>query len=220
MAIGEPLRTTNTNVRIRELQRQEELVFYPKDEVNKILNSTLSVRDILDCRCPVCERHLRARTIEQDEILQATLNPKSPKVIILAILIYLGKSFVIKWLSRRNGLHDQSPRLDSTILSTKEWAELLSCEVEHKELDKRGLDERACFLDNYAFVVELFNPPTFRTEDWTFEYSESTRFPFLDDQWHRNGSFGEVRKFSIHKSYLDIHGNLEGKRWDPSSSRV
>lgn len=211
LAIGEPVLDTNDNVRIRDLQQREGSVFYPKDQVYRILQKN-DIRHILACRCSECKEYLKMSKEEQDEILQATLNPTSPSIILLAMLIYLGKPYVIKWLSRRSDVHDRSPGLHSEVLSTEEWSELLHCQVENKRLDKRD-----CFLDNYTYVATLFHPPVFQPRPWTVLHADNTRFPFLDDQWHRSGSFGEVRKFNIHKSYLDVEGT---KNWNLSSGGV
>jgi hypothetical protein len=216
LAIGEPALDTNDNVRIRDLQKREGSVFYPKEQVYRILQKTV-ILHILKCRCSECKEYLVISKDEQDEILQASLNPTNPSIILLAMLMCLGKPYVIRWLSRRSDVHDRSPGLHSEVLSTEEWLKLLHCQVENKRLDKQGLDKRDCFLDNYTYVVTLFHPPVFQPGQWAVRHADNTRFPFLDDQWHRSGSFGEVRKFNIHKSYLDLEGT---KHWNLSSGGV
>jgi hypothetical protein len=50
LAIAKPALDTDDNVRIRDLQKRDESVFYTKDQVYRILPKNV-ILDILKCRC-------------------------------------------------------------------------------------------------------------------------------------------------------------------------
>lgn len=211
-AIGQPQADGRT-LRIKDLQRREELLFYPKDDIIKLFGPDV-IQDIIQCRCDVCFGHLKISGTDQTELLGSITSRKRPKVVLLAILVYFGKSFVIKYISRLDTIYDAALAISARTLQDKVWAEIFECKLEDGKLSTETEEMRAAFLDNYAFVANLFNPPVFSTaESWMSEYTEDRRLPFLDDAEHSTGSFGEVRKFNIHPSYLDVEEHFRQRDW-------
>jgi len=208
--------------RIDDLQKRERIVFYPSSRMRELFANEATVTKILECRCATCIRHLRFSRTDLDEMVKSVLDKRKPKVILLAVLVYLGRSYMIKVLSRFVGLDDTELRsLRRSTLAESTWAELLDTEAKAGSLSREGSRVLDCFLENYESVVNLFSLPEFSTRSaWTCEYSSGQRFPFIDEEAHREGSFGEVRRFNIHSDYLDIEDKYSKNLWYTSETKV
>jgi hypothetical protein len=220
LAAGKPAVNLDSP-RITELVRREQTVFYPRGDIEKLLGNKSIVTSILRCVCESCSKRLRMSDVDRDEITNAVLNPERPKILLLAVLVYIGYAFMIKQLSRLDGIHDSALALTSQRLDENSWAEILDTSLVHGKIDAKGAEKRDCLLENYSFAADLFNAPIFSTSKlWTEIHSRHRRFPFLDDQHHGFGSFGEVRKFNIHPDYLETNENIAATEWYREAKKV
>lgn len=211
LATGEP-EVDVENPRIVDLLDREQILFYPKSKIKSLLGDATAIKSILGCRCETCRKHLEMSDSDRDEIISAILNPKRPKILLLAILVYLGRGYMIRQLSRRDGIDDSALDLTPQRLNESTWAKLFDTPVVDGSISPEGVQKMNAFLENYGFAVDLFNAPVFSTlKPWTHEYSKGRRFPYLNDQPHSRGSFGEVRKFNIHPDYLEVDEAVEQK---------
>ena len=214
LAVGEP-RPNGSNLRINEILHRQQYVFYPKDEVRRVLGEEEVVKKIVGCRCDTCKNYLRMTGGEFKEVTNAILSQERPKIILLAILIYIGRSYLIRFFAMKNSVHDSALALEKQLLSTEGCPPLLKAGIEKSPnpTDQAG-DEQEWFLNNYYMAKNLFDPPVFSTsDDWTLSYHDDCRFPFLDDKKHGEGSFGKVYKFNIHPNYLHVDPESKKKDW-------
>ncbi len=221
LEFGKP-HVDSTHYRIKDLQRREHRLFYPKDETSKLFGKESAIRDIIECRCRVCAHSLRMSDVDRVAIVNSLRNSKKPKIILLAILVYLGCSYMIRHVSLLDGLHDGAlSSFTASKLKESDWAELLDGKMEEGRLSMECKAKRQAFIENYEYVVNLFDLPVLSTQDtWMTEYSDERRLPFLEDDHHRDGSFGEVRKFNIHSSYLDMDEKYVQRDWYLASRKV
>jgi hypothetical protein len=220
-------RPTVDPTRIKELYKRENVLFYAKKDVYGILGEEAALDDILRCRESCCKQHLMMADTEPKMIKDSVLNKNKPKVILLAILIYLGKSYMIWRLSKHDKLHDSAldalhgmaSESDSTWIEM--WADLLKRPTEGGKLSKKCREEIDTFLENYRFVTNLFDLPVFSTQNsWDMGYSEDRRLPFLDDELHCEGTDTDIHKFNIHEDYLDVDPKYAQKEWYLADSKV
>ena len=218
LALGEPHEVGST-LRIKDILHRQDLVFYPKNEVRKVLGNEMSVGTILLCRCDQCRKYFRMDPGQRKEIMHSILSRDSPKVILLAILLYLGRGHLIRSLATRDSLHDAAlAAIDREMVSAEDFLEFFGTEGEMNGVSQK---EQDLFIDNYHTVRMLFDPPVFRTKaDWTTFHPWDCHFPFLDDEKHGEGSFGEVYKFNIHESCLDIDLETTKKDWYRNRKKV
>ena len=170
---------------IQELQDREKIVFYPAD-VKDILKK--AVRDILYCRCDRCKVARGTTGTETDIRVEATLKHCT---LLLAILIYLARPDLIHIFVRREVT-------DTTLLS-------VPTVLEDKEANFQTLfspQTVRSFCDKFRQALTLFQPVSFALNQPSREYQRERRFPFLNDEFHASGSFGEVWKFDIHPDFL------------------
>ena len=212
LAVGEP--RMRPHVRIKDIIDRQESTFFPKNEVRKVLENGEVLEDILRCRCDQCRRYLIMSASDSKEIAHSILSSDRPKVVLLAILLYLGRSFLIRYFAQQDSVHDAALVIDPKILSAKDFPDLLALGSQSNQASSQSSEQQEWFLENYHLARMLFDPPAFRTKDkWTFNYPEDCRFPFLDDQKHGEGSFGEVFKFNIHRDYLSVDPECAKKDW-------
>ena len=213
LAIGEP-RPNGSNLRINEILYHQQYVFYPKDKVRRVLGEE-DVIKIVGCRCDLCKSHLKMTPGEFQEVTNAILSQERPKIVFLAILIYIGRSYLIRFFAMKNSVHDSALALEKQLLSTEGCPPLLKDGIEmHQVPTAQGEEEQDWFLNNYYMAKNLFDAPVFSTsDDWTLSYHDDCRFPFLDDKEHGEGAFGKVYKFNIHPSYLHVDHESEKKDW-------
>lgn len=208
--IAEP-RIGTDSMRLQDISRRAESVFYPKDEVKRILQKEEAIEEILGCRCQECERRLKMNREEMKEIVHSILSATHPKVILVAILIYMNRIFLICPLAHRPGIHDEALAIEQDLLCAEE---VHGTSRESRPSLFQSSGEREWFLDNYRSARMLFDLPVFRTGvSWTCNYPEDVRFPFLDDHKHGEGSFGEVYKFKIHPSYQVLNSVSTQNDW-------
>ena len=205
-------------LRIDDLQKRDQTVFYPRSKTKTLFNRE-AITNILRCRCDICSRHLLFSDADLQDMLDSILNERKPKVLLLAVLVYLGRSYMIQVLSRLDSLNDTKLlSLHSSTLEPAIWAKLLEIQPRPENLSRESLE---CFLKNYELVVHRFCLPEFSPREvWKAEYASTQRFPFIDDEAHREGSFGKVRKFNIHVDYLDIKVKHRDRSCDTSEKRV
>lgn len=178
---------------VHQLQEREQHLFYPEDDVASIFKEQNDVEKILACRCSRC---CNSRGMES--FMEITKRAKhimsSPSKLLLGILIYLGRGALIHELTLNDTTNDFN--IESVPSRLKERASSLKASFP----DERTI-ERFCVM--FQSALYLFRLPTFRLDHPSFNYDKHKRFPFLGDQFHARGSFGEVRKFDIHEQYLD-----------------
>ena len=220
LAVGEP-RVVRAPLRIKDTLDRQDSLFFPKEEVRKVLESEEVLEWILRCRCPQCEKYLKMSSGESKEIARSILSPDHPKVVLLAILIYLGRVYIIRYLAQRDSVHDAALAIEHDMLSADGFPDLSGSGKQSQEAWSQSKEDKDWFLDDYHLARTLFDPPAFRTKDkWTFNYPPDCRFPFLDDQKHGEGSFGEVYKFNIHRDYLDVDPECAKKDWYRNNREV
>ena len=220
LAIGEP-RVVKHPLRIKDILDRQDSVFFPKDEVRKVLGSKKVLESILRCRCNQCGEYLKMTLSESKEIALSILSQDRPKVVLLAILVYLGRTFLIRYLAQQDSIHDDALAIDREMLSADDFPDLTGLGDQARPSPSQLSEQQDWFLDNYHLARMLFDPPAFRTRDkWTFNYPKDCRFPFLDDQKHGAGSFGEVYKFNIHQDYLHVDPECAKKDWYRSKREV
>ena len=214
LAIGEP-RPNGSDLLINEILHRQEDVFYPKDEVRRVLGEEDVIKKILGCRCDLCKSYLKMTAGEFQEVINAILSQERPKIVFLAILIYIGRSYLIRFFAMKNSVHDSALALEKQLLSTEGCPPLLKAGIEKRQVPThQGEEEQDWFLNNYYMAKNLFDAPVFSTsDDWTLSYHDDRRFPFLDDKEHGEGSFGKVYKFNIHPSYLYVDDESKKKNW-------
>ena len=107
--------------------------------------------------------------------------------ILLAILIYLGHTWLVKSLKEK-GDKITHGNLDavSNVISERQFVGL-----------------RQNFDKYYKSALYLFRPPKFATGKPTFSYDDRDRFPYLKNKLVGRGSMGKVFKVKIHPDYID-----------------
>ena len=194
-----------------ELQDRDRVLFFPHKAIHELFrpkNDTNPVRSILECKCKRCRkdhgRNLMERVPLADRIVER------PLTVILAILIFIGHTHLIRLFASHNRINDNS--LDSV-------TEYIRSEENAKELSSllslHGIED---FCKLYKSARNLFQPPTFSIGKPTEHYFSTQRMPFLNDQIHDRGSSGKVYKFNIHPDYLDEE--IKNEDWYSSSNPV
>ena len=220
LAIGEPP-VARSPLRIKDILHRQESLFFPKAEVWRVLENKEVLEQILRCRCEQCEKYLVMSKTESKEIAQSILSQDHPKVVLLAILIYLGRVFLIRYLAQGDSVHDAALTIDREILCADDFPDLSGKGKQANRAASRSSEDQEWFLEDYHLARMLFDPPAFRTKDkWTLSYPKDCRFPFVDDQKHGEGSFGEVYKFNIHPNYLDIDPECAKRDWYQNQTGV
>ena len=216
------IRQPEITLRIKDIQSNQETVFFPRSRVREILGKKDAIDDILQCRCPRCKKHLVSTSGDAEEISQSILSRNHPKVLLLAILIYLGYSYLIKFLALQAEIHDSALSIEERLLERDDFPDLMPIGSAAINSAMRRRAEAKLFLDNYRQVRMFFDLPVFNTsERWTQRWDDDYRFPFLDDQKHGEGAFGQVFKFNIHPEYLnDIDANYARKDWWLTKNKV
>ncbi|KAI9744084.1 MAG: hypothetical protein M1818_002236 [Claussenomyces sp. TS43310] len=161
------------------LKKRDDKMFFPQETLKNLLNAA-RIRLILDCKCVKCEPH-RESNLSQFEELVDWVSRRAP--ILLAILIYIGHPWMIKSLTK-SSCTDQN---------------LGDVTAGHRHLN--GASE--IFKDAYRKAYDLFRPAVFIMGAPAFAYEDYERFPYMRDEFHAKGSFGEVWKFEIHPDYID-----------------
>lgn len=213
--------------RLKDLYYREHTLFYPKREVENILKNEEAIDHILACRESCCKKHLVMAETERRMIVDSVLDRGRPKIILLAILICLGRSFMIAKLSKVDNLYDgalgnlynTSSNGDSTY--SKMWSAFLELPLEDGRLSAAAKEQRDGFLENYTFLTNLFDAPVFSTQNsWVTDYPEDKRLPFLDDELHWEGTDTVIRKFNIHDQYLVVDQKYAMKDWYRAETTV
>ena len=181
---------------VQELQEREQRLFYPEEDITSIFEDQNEVKNILACRCSRCRDSRGAESV-MEMPKRANWILTSPSKLLLGILIYLGRGALIHELARNDSTNDLD--IGSVPSRLKERASSLKANFPDPN-GERAVDQ---FCSMFQSALYLFKLPKFRLDHPSFSYDDHKRFPFLRDQFHARGSFGEVRKFDIHEQYLD-----------------
>ncbi|MCJ1307271.1 Cyclin-Dependent Kinase 7 [Agyrium rufum] len=177
---------------ISQLQACEQNVFYPSSAINALYSNQQTILDLLDCGCGACKGARgdpgpREKNRHKQEIFE---NGRQH----ISILIYLGRLDLIHPLVRSSGLTLQRDAPLGYIErgpAHQTWEEFRRC---------------------YEAARELFVLHVFETGKTCVSWRSEQRFPFYDDTFHKEGSFGTVRKFRIHEDYLG-EGSIKQSPW-------
>ena len=156
-------------------------MFFPKGKIEEILNEE-QIEMVLKCICDRCVDG-RENSLPDFQVLVKWVTNHAR--LLLAVLIYLGHTRWIKEFTAR-GISDADLHKVITSISSR-----------------RPVGLSPGFKKSYETTLDLFSPPVFVMGDPKFNYDDNQRFPYLNDEHHKEGSFGKVRKFEIHPDYLD-----------------
>lgn len=166
------------------LEKRRSKMFFPRETIRDYL-SRERIKTIINCGCVHCvHHHIKSRT-EFDKLVDWV---ERESRILLAILIYLGQTQFIEVLSHRTDTINDG-NLDGVISIRRPVG--LTPDFNLKS-----------FKESYQMALNLFRPAMFIIGRPIFKYDEHQRFPYLRDEPHAKGSFGEVRKFDIHPDYI------------------
>jgi len=179
---------------IHHIHEREPVKFFPQCAIKDIFNPKVDenpVEQILKCRCSTCTRCEALKPSELEKVGGKIIKSSTT---LLAILIYIGHGYLIKYFGPNDRASDVS--LDSVTSHLQH--------EENLETSKRILytDDVGAFCDIYNSARDIFQPPTFDLGGPTAPYGRSYRMPFLRDEPHAQGASGKVRKFNIHDDYL------------------
>ena len=189
-------------VSIQQLQDREKIIFYPNDARDVL--TLAAVRDILYCSCDRCKA-ARNTTGTENNVRVEVISKNC--TLLLAILIYLARSDLIHIFVRR-GL------TDATLLR-------VPYVLEDKDANFQTLfspQSVKSFCDKFTQARSLFQPVSFALNEPSREYERGDRFPFLYDEYHASGSFGEVRRFDIHPDFLSEE--IKKAQWYRNQGKV
>ena len=206
LELGQPKVDVN-RTSIQDLQDLSRITFYPT-EVTRIFERS-SVNDILSCGCLYCKASRTTTPTERYIRADAILNEKRPCKLVLAVLIYLARTDLIHDLIRGN-VTDTSPHPTARKVLRDKYGGPNGTLRSQQTVDQ--------FSDKLEEAWALFHPVRFSLNQLSHEYGKDCRFPFLDDQGHASGSFGEVRKFNIHPDFLD--DEITKSSWFKDSGKV
>ena len=171
-------------VSVTDSQRREERVFYPDKALRNIIQKD-DVKLLLTCPCDRCRNARKNLTaIELPKRVDQIVDEPSPSTLLLAILVFLEHSFLIRELVFNHQVNDLSLHKVPTRLESRKGL-LERGFWDHQE--QQTIDE---FCHTYTSALALFDVPTFQDKGPFYEYTDECRFPFLDEEFHDSGSLG------------------------------
>lgn len=178
------------------LLARDSKMFFPRSAIKKILDKP-RIREILNCSCDRCKIGRESGKVRFDTLVEWVSNNGQ---IVLAVLIYLGHTWLIKSLGEKaDKISDDNLDAVFSIIANRQPA---------------GLPK--AFKESYQCALYLFQPPRFTLGSPTLVCDDRQRFPYLNEEFVARGSFAEVYKFEIHPDYLDK--DLTSKYTDRSAS--
>ena len=196
---------------VDNLQEREQVLFFPHKAIHELFRpnqSTNPVKLILECTCTRCRGYGGRNVLERGPLADRIV--ERPLTVLLAILIFIGHTHLIRHFASHDRIDDSSLDSVTEYIRSEEnsgkWQQLLSL---------HGVEG---FCKFYNSARNLFQPPTFSMGRPTAHYLSTQRMPFLDDQIHDRGSSGKVFKFNIHPDYLD--DEIKKENWYHSTNPV
>ena len=134
---------------IRQLQEHEQIVFFPKSAIRDISRSAegrVLVHKILICRCHSCGRCDASQGSELHKIENTII--QAPATILLALLIYIGHGYLIRYFAAQDRCKDSSLDSVTTIIrnDSNNWKKRLAT------------DNIEAFCRIYDSARNLFDP--------------------------------------------------------------
>ena len=179
---------------LQEVHERLAVLFFPQKSISKLFTNVSQVQALLECdHCKKWRERTKAKPLEDKRLSEDIAKPENVNLhLILAILIYLGEAPLIRLLGS-----SPNPSVSSVpdILRNEEY--MIGKQYFESE------ENTKIFCQNYDYAKPMFNVQKFRLMGTTRKFPSLTRFPFLNDELHKRGGFGEIRKFNIHEDYLD-----------------
>jgi hypothetical protein len=182
------------------LKERDSKMFFPRAAIKRILDKH-RISKILDCSCKRCEIGRESNLPKFDALVNWVSQHGR---IVLAILIYLGQTWLIKYLGgKADRVSDDNLDAVLGIFANQQ---------------PPGLPKH--FMQSYQSALYLFQPPRFMLDSPNLIYDKHQRFPYLNEEFVAQGSFGKVYKFEIHPDYLDQQMAKKYTGWSPTNPSV
>jgi hypothetical protein len=183
------------------LKERDSKMFFPRAAIKQILNKP-RISKILECKCKRCEIGRESDLLQFDALVDWVSQRGR---IVLAILIYLGQTWLIKYVGgKADRVSDDNLEAVLGIFANQQ--------------QPRGLPKH--FIQSYQSALYLFQPPTFMLGSPKLIYDKHRRFPYLNEEFVAEGSFGKVYKFEIHPDYLDQQMATKYTGWSAANPSV
>jgi hypothetical protein len=189
---------------IDAMEERQSIMFFPRIAIKNIL-SKARIETILKCECDSCKQGRESSPPKFDMLVTWVMDHGK---ILLAILIYLGHTWLIKSLGgKADRISDGNLDAVLTVIS-----------------ERRPVGLSPNFKTSYRTALRLFQPRTFTMGSPTFSYTPQDRFPYLNTKplSIANGSFGEVFSFEIHPDYIDkeVLEKYTQSEWSQATTKV
>ncbi|KAK6532038.1 hypothetical protein TWF694_003201 [Orbilia ellipsospora] len=186
-----------------KLQNLDKL-FYPLSDVKEVFMRDGVLRNIVGCtRCGGCRSFvvpgMVGNLLEEDSVIKSVMDPQRPRFILLAILLCMGQTYLIRHL---NGDRFSDITLDNIsngmVLPRANLQRLLPQSLSVED-----------FLDRFQMLRRRFDLKTFDqfSKGRRLEFDEEDILPFHKDEPYSSSSYGIVRKFEIYDCYNNIYHN-------------
>ncbi|KAF3940878.1 hypothetical protein ABW19_dt0209552 [Dactylella cylindrospora] len=188
-----------------EKDRKSGKIFYPISDVKKLFLRDGVLQDIISCsECGGCDRFpglsgTKNHHLEQNLVIRSVMDPDRPRFILLAILVCMGQSYLIRYL-------DSGKFSDITLDNITNPTLLPPKDIRAWLPETISVEQ---FLDRFLMLRRRFDLKTFDRfhVGGSLEFDESEILPFHKDEPHSASSFGIVRKFEIYPCYNKIYQN-------------
>jgi hypothetical protein len=184
------------------VEERQSSMFFPRKAIKDILDKP-RIEIILKCNCESCTRGHESSPPKFETLVAWVVDHGR---ILLAILIYLGHTWLINSLGQRSDrISDENLEAVLNVIS-----------------ERRPVGLSPNFKRSYKSALRLFQPRKFTMGSPTFSYSHQDRFPYLNTKSIAKGSFGEVFSFEIHPDYIDdkVLEKYSQPQWSPTKTKV